>query len=128
MLAQNPRTALFVGTSPAAGAYNSKLHRPSTGEAEASAMIPDQFGVIPHFVRDGDLFSAGQPSDRVVCVLSGILRPCKHISGRRRIVDFQRPAELYRLAHSLAIPDRRHVAVSDMQARCDLATSGAVGA
>jgi CRP/FNR family transcriptional regulator len=101
MLAQNLRSA-FVGDDwpSITKTYRNPASRPATDAPGSSITILHQFGVKRYFLRDDVIFDAQQSTDRVIRVLSGTLRLCKHIAGRRRIVDFLQPGDLYGITGS----------------------------
>ena len=94
MLAQNLRSAFGNHSPSIAKAYRN----PSPAAPGPSVTLLHQFGVKRYFMRDDTIFDAGQSTDRVVRVLSGTLRLCRHIAGRRRIADFLHPGDLFGLA------------------------------
>jgi len=97
MLAQNCGSALGAGLPRVAKVYGKLTTASAADTPDSSITFLHQFGVKRYFLRDDVIFDAGQSSDRVIRVLSGTLRLCKHIAGRRRIVDFLQPGDLFGL-------------------------------
>lgn len=93
MLAQNLRSAFGDGSPRITKSYR----HPAADAPNSSITILHHFGVKRYFQRDDVIFEAAQATDRVIRVLSGTLRLCRHVAGRRRIVDFLQPGDLFGL-------------------------------
>lgn len=97
MLSQNLRSAFGTAGRRATNDYGNPQSAPAEDTPAPSVTLSHQFGVKRYFLRDDVIFEPGQSADRAIRVQSGTLRLCQHVAGRRRIVDFLQPGDLYGL-------------------------------